>query len=178
MYFYLTLKNSHVILVDSSDQVIGSMEKLEAHQKGLLHRAFSIFIFNDNNQLLIHQRAMGKYHSEGLWTNTCCSHPMPNETIIEAAHRRLKEEMGFDCEMENLFSFVYKVQLENELIEHELDHVVVGKYNGDFDFNKDEVMDFQWVNLNDVIIDLNKNSEKYTYWFKLILTEYKSKFKF
>ncbi|MBI1835997.1 MAG: isopentenyl-diphosphate Delta-isomerase [Flavobacteriia bacterium] len=161
-----------VILVDQNDHVIGSMEKLEAHQKGLLHRAFSIFIFNSKNELLIHKRAMGKYHSEGLWTNTCCSHPVPGESIIEAAHRRLQEEMGFDCEIESVFSFVYDVALENQLIEHELDHVIVGRFDGKPVLNLEEASEYKWETLDNIIADIESNSDAFTYWFKVILEKY------
>ena len=166
------LDKIEVILVDQDDNVIGSMDKLEAHQKGLLHRAFSIFVFNSNNELLIHKRAMGKYHSEGLWTNTCCSHPMPGESIIEAAHRRLKQEMGFDCEMKNVFSFIYDVALENELIEHELDHVVIGRFNGEPVLNLEEASEFKWESLDKIIDDIKLKPEEFTYWFKVILEKH------
>ena len=115
-----------VILVNKNDEEIGTMEKMEAHVQGMLHRAFSVLIFNSNGQLLIHRRAFGKYHSEGLWTNTCCSHPLPGETIVEAANRRLVEEMGMKTSLSPLFSFIYRAELENNLVEHELDHVLIG----------------------------------------------------
>ena len=163
------LDKTEVVLVDRDDNVIGSMEKLEAHQKGLLHRAFSIFVFNSNNELLIHKRAMGKYHSEGLWTNTCCSHPMPGESIIDAAHRRLNQEMGFDCEMQSIFSFIYYVSLENELVEHELDHVLVGRFDGKPILNTEEASEFKWESLEKIINDIKSKPDEYTYWFKLIM---------
>jgi len=158
-----------VILVNKKDEVQGTMEKLEAHKKGLLHRAFSIFVFNSNNELLIHQRAFGKYHSEGLWTNTCCSHPAPGETVIEAAHRRLKEEMGFDCDMYNAFHFVYHAKLDNDLIEHELDHVVIGYSDQNPILNPEEAIDYKWIEIGDLLIDVYKNPTNYTFWFKTIL---------
>lgn len=163
---------TEVILVNEKDEVLGSMEKLEAHEKGLLHRAFSIFVFNSKGELLIHQRAFGKYHSEGLWTNTCCSHPAPGETIIEAAHRRLKEEMGLSCQMQQAFHFVYKAELDNNLIEHELDHVVIGICDSNPEINPDEAIDFKWVELSDLLIDVSKNPSNYTFWFKTILQEH------
>src|SRR5574343_178726 len=138
---------TEVILVNEKDEILGTMEKLEAHEKGVLHRAFSIFVFNSNNELLIHQRAFGKYHSEGLWTNTCCSHPAPGETVLEAAHRRLQEEMGFDCEMYNAFHFLYHAKLDNDLIEHELDHVVIGYSNQNPTLNPEEARDFKWIEI-------------------------------
>jgi len=161
-----------VILVNEKDEVLGTMEKLEAHEKGLLHRAFSIFVFNSNNELLIHQRAFGKYHSEGLWTNTCCSHPAPGETVIEAAHRRIQEEMGFDCEMHNAFHFVYRAELDNNLIEFELDHVVIGHSEQNPILNPEEAIDFKWVGLTDLLKDLQTNPQQYTFWFKTILQKH------
>ena len=119
-----------VILVNEDDQSTGWMEKMEAHRKGVLHRAFSVFIFNDNGEMLIHRRALDKYHSGGLWTNACCSHPREGETTEESAHRRLMEEMGFDCDIQEQFSFIYRAELDNDLIEHELDHVFFGRFNG------------------------------------------------
>lgn len=158
-----------VILVNEKDEILGSIEKLEAHEKGLLHRAFSIFVFNSNNELLIHQRAFGKYHSEGLWTNTCCSHPSPGETVLEAAHRRLQEEMGFDCEMQQSFHFIYKAELDNNLIEHELDHVVIGQSDQTPNLNPEEAIDFKYIGLADLLVDISKNPSNYTFWFKTIL---------
>ena len=144
----------YVILVDENDQEIGSMEKQEAHEKGLLHRAFSVFVFNENKELLLQQRALTKYHSAGLWTNTCCSHPRIGETIEQAAHRRLTEEMGFDCELITKTSFIYKAAFENGLTEHEFDHVLVGNFNGEISFNPTEVKNFKWINLEELQIEL------------------------
>jgi len=163
---------NEVILVNFQDQVIGKMEKLEAHQKGLLHRAFSVFVFNSNKELLLQKRALGKYHSEGLWTNTCCSHPSPGETIENAAKRRLQEEMGYSCQLNTTFSFIYDVQLDNELIEHELDHVVIGISNVDPILNSEEASDFKWMCLKEIKEDIKSNSENYTSWFKIILDEH------
>lgn len=156
-----------VILVDEQDRVIGQMEKLEAHKKGLLHRAFSVFVFNNKGELLLQQRALHKYHSPGLWTNTCCSHPRPNETSIEAARRRCVEEMGIVVTLKEVFSFMYKAEFENGLTEHEYDHVFVGYYNEDPDINKDEVHAFQWISKASLQKELKINSNSYTAWLKL-----------
>ena len=158
----------YVILVNEKDQEIGKMEKQEAHEKGLLHRAFSVFIFNDQKELLLQQRALTKYHSAGLWTNTCCSHPRVNETIIEAAHRRLQEEMGFDCLLEVKTSFIYKADFDNGLTEHEFDHVLVGNFNGEVIINQVEVASYKWVELDWLKQDMIKNPNSYTAWFKII----------
>lgn len=162
----------YVILVDQNDQEIGSMEKQEAHEKGLLHRAFSVFVFNENKELLLQQRALTKYHSAGLWTNTCCSHPRIGETIEQAAHRRLTEEMGFDCELITKTSFIYKAAFENGLTEHEFDHVLVGNFNGEISFNPTEVKNFKWINLEELQIDLLQNNQNYTAWFKIIFDNF------
>ncbi|WP_413532447.1 isopentenyl-diphosphate Delta-isomerase [Empedobacter brevis] len=163
-----------VVLVDQDDQKLGLMEKQQAHVAGLLHRAFSVFVFNSKGELLIQQRAANKYHSPTLWTNTCCSHPRENETYEEAAHRRLQEEMGFDCELEYKFNFIYKAHLENDLIEHELDYVFIGTFNEDPNLNPDEVMASRWVDLDDLKKDLEKNPQDYTAWFKIIFEHYVS----
>ena len=135
----------NVVLVDTKDCELGVMEKMEAHEKGLLHRAFSVFIFNDKNQLLLQQRAFSKYHSGGLWTNTCCSHPRKGETYKEGAHRRLLEEMGMTCDLEKVLDFIYKAKLDNNLTEHELDHVFVGYCNSNPEINLEEVMIYRFV---------------------------------
>jgi isopentenyl-diphosphate Delta-isomerase len=169
------LKNieiNEVILVNLSDEDIGSMEKLEAHEKGLLHRAFSVLLFNSKKELLLQKRALGKYHSEGLWTNTCCSHPSPGESIIEAANRRLMEEMGLNCTLQNSFSFVYKIALDNNLIEHEFDHVVIGKCDVDPVLNVKEASDYSWVSLAQIQSEIVLNPDKYTCWFKIIIGEH------
>lgn len=154
-----------VILVDEQDNEIGTMEKMEAHLKGALHRAFSIFIFNDNKEMLIHQRAFSKYHSGGLWSNACCSHPRPGESLEEATQRRLVEEMGFDCELEEKFAFRYRAELDKDLIENEYDHVFFGTYNKDPQPDSEEVADFKWVAMDILLKDIKENREKYSYWF-------------
>lgn len=169
--------HSDVILVDELDKELGIMEKMEAHRKGYLHRAFSIFVFNSNNELLIQQRAFGKYHSEGLWTNTCCSHPGPGESILEAAHRRLQEEMGFTCELRYTFHFIYHIELDNELIEHELDHVIIGFSDNSPVLNPEEAIAYKWIDLETLKKDLKTNPEEYTYWFKIIIQEHFDKLK-
>jgi len=158
---------SDIILVDENDNQIGIMEKIEAHEKGLLHRCFSIFILNSKGEMMLQKRADGKYHCGGLWTNTCCSHPKPNEGNKEAAHRRLKEEMGFDCELKEIFNFTYYKKFDNGLIEHEFDHVFIGNYDGDPELNSDEVSDWQWVSPKYLDKDTDSNPNKYTYWFVL-----------
>jgi len=160
-----------VILVDKNDNPIGLMEKMEAHEKGVLHRAFSVFIFNNNNEMLLQQRAFSKYHSGGLWTNACCSHPRESETTINAAHRRLKEEMGFDCDLEEVFDFIYKKKLDKGLTEHELDHVFIGKYEGDIKINPEEVNSYKYININALKKDIIDNPNNYTEWFKICFEE-------
>ncbi len=157
-----------VILVDENDNQIGLMPKMEAHEKAALHRAFSVFTFNDKKELLLQQRASCKYHSPLLWTNTCCSHQRDGETSIEAGQRRLQEEMGFVCELEEVFYFLYKAEFDNGLTEHELDHVLVGNYNNDPIINKEEVEDFKWMKLPEVKLDIEENPDNYTAWFKII----------
>ena len=161
-----------VVLVNELDQEVGLMDKLEAHQKGLLHRAFSVLIFNTKNELLLQRRAFGKYHSEGLWTNTCCSHPYPGETIKDAGERRLKEEMGMEVELEEVFQFVYKSQLDNELTEYELDHILVGYSDDTPHLNLDEVSAFAWKNLDEIRTEIIANADLYTAWFKILMTDH------
>tara|TARA_B100001027_G_scaffold199674_1_gene158539 strand:+ start:8195 stop:8713 length:519 start_codon:yes stop_codon:yes gene_type:complete len=156
-----------VILVDKNDNQVGLMPKLEAHEKGFLHRAFSVFIFNNKYQLLLQKRASSKYHSGGLWTNTCCSHPREDEDTLDAANRRLNEEMGIKTSLRKVYDFIYEAKLDNNLIEHEFDHVFYGLYDEDPIINKDEVDDFKWIDmetLNDSIIN---NGDNYTVWFKI-----------
>ena len=165
-----------VILVDENDNELGLMEKMEAHQKGLLHRAFSVFLLNDSNQLLLQKRALDKYHSPGLWTNTCCSHPRKSEKVIDAANRRLFEEMGIKSELKPFTSFVYKAEFDNGLIEHEFDHVIVGSFVGQPMINQLEVCDWKWENLDLLKIDLNTNPNDYTEWFKIIFLKFYKKY--
>ena len=160
-----------VILVDENDNPLGTMEKMEAHEVGVLHRAFSVFIFNSNGEMLLQQRAFSKYHSGGLWTNTCCSHPREGEITIEAAHRRLQEEMGFDCEIEKAFDFIYKKELDKGLIEHEFDHVFTGEFGGEFRFNPNEVNAVVYKPVQEVLEGVAQNPENYTEWFKICLSE-------
>lgn len=161
-----------VILVDENDNEIGLMEKMEAHRKGLLHRAFSVFVMNSDGKLMIHQRALHKYHSGGLWTNTCCSHPRKGEKVEDAAHRRLMEEMGFDCPIEKKFDFIYKSELDQGLTEHEFDHLFIGHYNDEPNINPDEVADWKWVNIDELRQDIEANPEIYTEWFKIIFDRF------
>lgn len=157
-----------VILVDQNDNPRGLMPKMEAHEKAELHRAFSVFIFNDKNQLMLQQRARHKYHSPLLWTNTCCSHQRAGETNIEAGKRRLQEEMGFTTEIKEVFSFIYKAPFDNGLTEHELDHVMVGNYQGEPNINPEEVEAYKWMTLDEVKSDMMVNPDLYTAWFKII----------
>lgn len=158
-----------VILVDEQDNAVGTMEKLEAHRKGILHRAFSILIFNSQGQLLLQKRSLEKYHSGGLWTNTCCSHPFPGETLEQATQRKLKQEMGIDLQPEFAYKFIYKASLDNDLIEHEYDSVFTGLYDGKPAINKDEVADWKFVDISSLKQDIAENPDRYTYWFKLIV---------
>jgi len=160
-----------VVLVDQNDQDIGTMEKMKAHYDGVLHRAFSIFIFNTNGELMIHQRALSKYHSPGLWTNTCCSHPRLNHAVIDNAHTRLQEEMGFDCEFSEAFAFLYKADVGQGLIEHEFDHVFVGVSDIQPIINPDEVESWKYMSMEDIRKDMKDNSQLYTEWFKIAFEE-------
>lgn len=160
---------NEVVLVNECDEPIGMMEKLEAHQKGVLHRAFSVFILNNKNEVLLHQRAKNKYHGAGLWTNACCSHPAFGEDIQESAQRRLKEEMGMNCELEKLFHFTYKAEVENGLTEHEFDHVFIG-YSDSVPYpDSAEVANWKWISIPNLLADLKHSPEKYTSWFKIAL---------
>lgn len=161
-------KRDYVVLVNENAQTIGIEEKMKAHQEGLLHKAFSIFIVNGSDQMLIQQRALQKYHFAGLWSNACCSHPMPEEAMEQAIHRRLKEELGFDTAMKEAFSFIYKVRDEkSNLYEHELDFVLVGLYEGDVVADEKEINAFRWINISDLLSELELFADTYTPWFKM-----------
>jgi len=158
---------TEVILVNENDEPVGTMEKIAAHRKALLHRAFSVFIFNRKGEMLLQQRASNKYHSPNLWTNACCSHPMPDEETIDAAHRRLMEELGFDTELEHAFSFIYKTPFDNGLTEHELDHVFIGYYDGIVNPDDNEVRDFTYMKTAAIRESMNIHNHKYTSWFRI-----------
>jgi len=162
---------TEVILVDADDREIGSMEKLAAHQQGILHRAISLFIFNPEGELLLQKRAAGKYHSAGLWSNTCCSHPAPGEKTIDAARRRLKEEMGISLEPEFSHSFIYRAEFENGLTEYELDHVFTGIYSDVPVPDPEEAEDWKFISLTELNSDIAKNPERYSVWLKIILRD-------
>jgi len=162
------MAKEEVILVDKKDRPIGIMEKMEAHQSGgILHRAFSAFVFNKNNELLLQRRALSKYHSGGLWTNTCCSHPRPGEETIEAGKRRMKEELGISCNLEEVFTFIYKAPLDNETSEYEFDHVLIGRFDGELQLNHEEVDNIKWLTLPEISILMNEHPEDFTVWFKI-----------
>lgn len=161
-----------VILVNEQDEQIGLMPKMEAHEKALLHRAFSVFIFNDKNELMLQQRALNKYHSPGLWTNTCCSHQRDGETNIQAGKRRLQEEMGFVVNLKESISFIYKAPFDNGLTEHEYDHVLLGNYNDIPVINSDEVADWKWMPIEAIKVDMELHPEIYTEWFKIIFSKF------
>jgi len=163
-----------VVLVDKNNRKIGIKEKIKAHKEGKLHRAFSIFIFNSKGELLIQQRAKTKYHSGGLWSNTVCSHPKPNETYQQAVHRRLKEEMGFDCKLKKLFCFIYNTGFVNGLIENEYDYIFIGKFDGKLKPNIKEIMNYKWISIKELKKDIKKNPNKYTIWLKIALKRIKS----
>lgn len=161
-----------VILVNEKDEPIGTMPKMEAHEKAVLHRAFSVFVLNDKKEIMLQQRAHHKYHSPLLWTNTCCSHQRVGETNIQAGNRRLKEEMGFDTELKELFHFIYKAPFENGLTEHELDHVLIGYYKDKPAINLEEVESWKWMKIEDIKVDMIENPNQYTVWFKIIFDEF------
>ncbi|WP_291869655.1 isopentenyl-diphosphate Delta-isomerase [Maribacter sp.] len=166
------MKEEEVILVNHNDEQIGTMPKMEAHEKALLHRAFSVFIMNDKGETMLQQRAAHKYHSPLLWTNTCCSHQRVGESNIAAGKRRLQEEMGFVAELKEVISFIYKAPFDNGLTEHELDHVMMGQYNETPTINPDEVESWKWMKPEDVKNDIASNPEKYTVWFKIIFEKF------
>ncbi len=166
------MKEENVILVNKNDEQIGLMPKLEAHEKAVLHRAFSVFVLNDKNEMMLQQRASIKYHSPLLWTNTCCSHQREGETNIQAGSRRLFEEMGFETSLKELFHFIYKAPFDNGLTEHELDHVMIGYYNDEPKINREEVENWKWMSIEDVAKDIQLQPEIYTVWFKIIFDEF------
>lgn len=166
------MKEELVILVDENDNQIGLMPKMEAHEKAVLHRAFSVFIFNDKNELMLQQRALHKYHSPGLWTNTCCSHQRDGESNIEAGKRRLQEEMGFSVPLKESISFIYKAPFDNGLTEHELDHILIGHSENAPIINEDEVAAWKWMDLEKVRQDIIQQPEIYTEWFKIIFDKF------
>lgn len=165
-----------VILVDKDDNQLGIMEKIEAHEKALLHRAFSVFIFNTKGEMLLQRRALHKYHSPGLWTNTCCSHPKPNESALDAANRRLIEEMNMEAKLDYLFKFTYKTEFDNGLTEHEIDHVFKGITDIQPIPNPEEVDSFKYISIKDLKNDIIDNPNNYTSWFKICLKEVLSYF--
>ena len=166
------MKKENVVLVDRNDNPMGLMPKLEAHEKGVLHRAFSVFILNRKGQLMLQRRALDKYHSPGLWTNTCCSHPRESESNIEAGVRRLKEEMGFTTPLKPMFSFIYKSKFDNGLTEHEFDHVLLGYYDKPPFINAIEVSEWKWMSLDKIILEIKNKPEDFTVWFKIIFEKF------
>ena len=161
------MTEQNVILVNENDIAMGAIEKLAAHQQGLLHRAFSVFIFDGEGKMLLQQRASQKYHGANLWSNTCCSHPYPGEDVKNAAIRRLKEEMGFETPLKKIFHFIYKTEVENNLVEHEFDHVFAGEYEGMINANAEEVKDHCFKKMEAVKFELEENPEKFTTWFRI-----------
>ena len=161
------MRHTDVILVNEQDEPVGLMEKMEAHRKGLLHRAFSVFIFDEQGRMLLQQRALGKYHGGGLWTNACCSHPYPDEPVDLAARRRLKEELGFTVPVDEIFAFTYRAEVENGLVEHEYDHVFAGHFSGALEPNTEEVAGYRYLSLDAIRERLQKEPETFTTWFRI-----------
>ncbi len=162
-----------VVLVSEKDEILGVMDKMQAHENGILHRAFSVFLFNDNGEMLLQKRAAGKYHSPNQWTNAVCSHPRLEETYLEAAERRLKEELGIETPLTYRFNFLYKADVGQNLWEHELDHVFTGNFEGAFNLNQDEVSEVRYISIDELDKEMSANPENFTEWFKIILKEYK-----
>lgn len=162
-----------VILVDEKDNQIGTGEKLDTHRQAKLHRAFSIFVFNSKGEMMLQLRAKTKYHGGGLWTNVCCGHPRPGEPVEQAAIRRLKEEMGFECQLTKIFDYIYKVPLDKDMNEHEFLHVFKGTFDGVPKLNPEEADDWKWISMNDLREDMKKNPQNYTPWFKLSMERLK-----
>ncbi len=161
-----------VVLISEQDEVLGLMDKMQAHENGLLHRAFSVFLFNEKGELLLQRRAAEKYHSPNQWTNAVCSHPRANESYIDAAHRRLQEELGITTDLIPKFSFIYKARVGGDLWEHELDHVFTGNYSGEFALNPEEVSEIRYISMESLAEEMRNNPENFTEWFKIILQEY------
>ncbi len=163
-------RQEFVILVDENDHPVGQMEKMQAHEEAMLHRAFSVFLFNEKNEVLLQRRALSKYHSGGLYTNACCSHPRKGETVEQAAHRRLQEELGIDCDVKEVYQFMYRAELDHGMTENEFDHVLIGEYiNQDIPFNPEEVDSVMWISFDELVDDIARSPEKYTVWFKIIM---------
>lgn len=162
-----------VVLVNEQDEVLGLMEKMQAHENGILHRAFSVFLFNGKGEMLLQKRAARKYHSPNQWTNGVCSHPRIDETYLEGAKRRLKEELGIEAELSEKFHFVYKADVGQNLWEHELDHVFTGNFEGEVHLNADEVSEIRYISMEDLDREMTASPENFTEWFKIILAEYK-----
>jgi len=162
-----------VVLINPEDEVLGSMEKMQAHENGLLHRAFSVFLFNEKGEMLLQKRAATKYHSPNQWTNAVCSHPRINETYEAGAKRRLAEELGIIVDIEEKFHFIYKAKVGENLWEHELDHVFTGLYSGKFNLNPEEVSEVRFILMEDLEAEMLSYPEYFTEWFKIILKEYK-----
>lgn len=170
------MKEEQVVLVNEKDEVLGYMGKREAHEKGLLHRAISVIIYNSNGEQLVQQRALSKYHWAGIWSNTCCSHPRKNETYLQAAERRLFEELGIKTELHEAFHFIYRANDEQSgLTEHELDHVFIGTYNEMFQINRDEVQAARWMSNAEIEAEIESKPDSFSFWYKIILTELKNR---
>lgn len=162
-----------VVLVSERDEILGVMDKMQAHENGILHRAFSVFLFNDKGEMLLQKRAADKYHSPNQWTNAVCSHPRMGETYMEAAQRRLKEELGIETPITYRFNFLYKADVGQNLWEHELDHVFTGNFEGEFKLNEEEVSEVRYISIDELDKEMSANPENFTEWFKIILKEYK-----
>ncbi len=167
------MMEEQVVLVSESDEILGLMEKMQAHENGILHRAFSVFLFNQKGEMLLQKRASEKYHSPNQWTNAVCSHPRIDETYLEGANRRLKEELGIEAELNEKFHFIYKADVGQNLWEHELDHVFVGNFNGEFHLNPEEVSEVRYISMEDLDKEMKEHPQHFTEWFKIILDEYK-----
>jgi isopentenyl-diphosphate Delta-isomerase len=161
----------YILTVDEQDREIGYMEKLKVHQLGLLHRAFSVMVFNPKGEVLLQKRATLKYHSPGLWSNTCCSHQREGESLVDAVSRRLQDELGFLCECKEIFQFKYQVKFDNGLTEYEIDHVFFGQFNGEVIPNRDEVEEIKWVNMDDLKNEMKEYPERFTYWFQILMDQ-------